>query len=226
MSTKIGIIDLRKSNIDTARSRGNRLYPLSGAAAISAGILFLAGVINLIIAWFRFGAISDRSSLISDNWLVVIFKVHAGSGAVPIDRLHGLNILDSVILALVGTIMLGLYPALRQTSKIWSIIALAQPFLGIVLFIATQTAGRSGAMGAILVISAVMLRNHTFSKVAASMGILLSVFLLIGDFSAGILHSNMITALFGAGYLLLIAWLFLIAGKFYQLGQKTKGSVK
>jgi hypothetical protein len=56
----------------------------------------------------------------------------------------------------------GLYVALRQTSRIWSMIAASKPVLGMALFIVTKLAGRSGVMGAGAVISFVMLRSKVF----------------------------------------------------------------
>ena len=154
------------------------------------------------------------------NWLIVIFKLHAGFSSVKINLLHVLNFLDIAILALVGTMYLGLYAALRRTSRIWSIIALMQPFLGIVIFIATANAGRSTVMGAGLVISAVMLRSNIFKRVTAYVGILANIILLIGDFSAGIIpSSNTVATLFGIGYVLLTIWFFIVAKTlFSQMG--------
>jgi hypothetical protein len=56
----------------------------------------------------------------------------------------------------------GLYVALRQTSRIWSMIAASKPVLGMALFIVTKLAGRGGVMGAGAVISFVMLRSKVF----------------------------------------------------------------
>jgi hypothetical protein len=71
--------------------------------------------------------------------------------------------------------------------------------MGLILFIATKTAGRSSVMLAVLIISLVMLGNELFSKVMVYAGILASIFLLAGDFSVGV-QSDMITILFGIGY--------------------------
>lgn len=206
------------TNAETAESRPSWLYKTSGAAALITGILLLIAVISLIAAVLQPGAISSWRLPFQDNWLIVIFKLHAGFSGVQIDLLHVLNLLDIAILALVGAMFLGLYAALRRTSRIWSIIALALPFLGMVLFIATRTVGRSSVMGAGLVISIVMLRNDIFNKVTAYMGFLASVLLLVGDFTAGVLHSDIITTLFGIGYVLLMTWFFLIARRLFQLG--------
>jgi hypothetical protein len=218
MTTEIRTINVEKSNVDTANSRWNWLYKLSSAAALGAGILFLVAIIDLILAVFQPGAKIGGVSLFQNNWLIVIFKLHAGFSGVHIDLLHALNYLDIAILAIVSTVYLGLYAALRRTSQIWSIIAVIQPFLGIVLFITTKNAGRSGIMGAALVISVVMLRSNIFNKVTAYMGILASVLLLVGDFSAGAIPPLAIIAtLFGIGYVCLIIWFFRVARRLFQL---------
>ena len=218
MTAELRTIRMNESHVETTDSRWKGLYKVGGAAALIAGILLLIAMISLITSVLQPGAINSWLSLFQNNWLIVIFKLHAGFSGIQIDLLHILNFLDIAILALVGTMYLGLYAALRRTSRIWSIIALALPFLGIVLFIATKTAGRSAVMGAGLVISVVMLRNNIFNRVTAYMGILASVLLLVGDFSAGVLHSNIITTLFGIGYVLLMTWFFLISRRLFQLG--------
>jgi hypothetical protein len=122
-------------------------------------------------------------------------------------------------MALVATTYLGLYAALRRTSRIWSIIAAVMPFLGIVVFIATRIAGRSGVMGAGLVISFVMLRSNSFGKVTAFVGILSSALLLAGDFgTTESSPSTIVAVLIGIGYVLLMTWFFLIARRLLQLG--------
>jgi hypothetical protein len=73
-------------------------------------------------------------------------------------------------------------------------------------------------MLAVLINSFVMLRDKTFSKVTIYTGILASVFLFVGDLSVGV-HSNIITTLFGVGYVLLTTWFFLIAQSLFRLGQ-------
>ncbi len=204
---------------ETADSRRNWLYKTSGAATLTLGALLLIAMISLITAGLQPGTTSGWFSLFQNNWLVVLFKLNAGFTGAQFDSLYGLNPLDMAILALVATMYLGLYAALKRTSKILSIIAAIQPFLGIVLFIATKTAGRSGVMGAGLVISLVMLRSNIFGKVIAFVGILASVLLLIGDLSTTAnSHSTIIAILIGIGYVLLIPWFFLIARKLFQLG--------
>lgn len=210
---------MNKLETEATSARWNWLYKACGAAAMITGALFLIAVIDLLFSVLQPRTINGWLSPFQDNWLVIIFKLHAGYSGVQIDRLNVLNFLDLAILALVGVMMLGLYAALRGESKIWSVITLAQPWLGMALFIATKNAGRSSVMGAVVVISVVMLRNNIFNRVTAYMGMLAGVLLLVGDFSAGILHSNIIATFFSIGYALLITWFFLVARRIFQLGQ-------
>jgi hypothetical protein len=213
------------TNTATVDSRWSWLYKIGGAAALITGILFLTAAINLIITILQPNTASSWLSLFQNNWLVTILKLHAGFSGVHIDMLHLLDFLDIAILAFVSTMYLGVYTSLRKTSKIWSIVAVIQPFLGIVLFIATKTAGRSGVMGAGLVISLVMLRSNIFKRGTAYLGILASVLLLVGDFSAGVIPPlTIIAILFGIGYVLFIIWFFLITQRLFQFGQTDQGA--
>ena len=223
MTTQPQSIQVGNANSEIADSNLKIFYKAGGGAALTAGILLLSAMISFISSVLQPGAINGWLTLFQNNWLIVIFKIHAGFSGVQVDLLHTLNFLDIAFLALVGTMVLGLYAALRRTSRFWSMMAVALPFLGIVLFVATQTAGRSAVMGAGIVISVVMLRNKTLAKATAYLGILAIALLLVGDFSTGVLYSNIITTLFGIGYVLLIIWIILIAFKLFRLGQNTKG---
>jgi hypothetical protein len=203
--------------------RWSWLYKVSGLAAMMAGILLLIGILSLISTVLSPASTSGWLSRLPNNWLIVIFKLHAGFGGAQIGLLDGLELLDIAILALAGVMYVGLYTALWRTSRIWSIVAAIQPFLGIVLFVGTKTAGRSAAMGAGLVISLVMLRSRVFKKATACLGVAASLCLLIGDFSAGIPPSAVIATVFGVAYILFIIWFFRIARGLSQLGNHTKG---
>ncbi len=98
-------------------------------------------------------------------------------------------------------------------------IALAQPILGTVIYIASKSAGRNAVMGALLVGSCVMIRSRFFSRTIAYAGILASVLLLVGDISVGIVHSSPIAALTAIGYVLFIAWLLVIGMRLVRLGR-------
>jgi hypothetical protein len=182
--------------------------------------LFLLAILNLIAVRLYPVAPNGGPMGFLNNWLVVLFQMNAGFSGVHADRLRVLNLLDLVVLALVAATHLGLHAALRRTSRIGSTLALIQPFLGIALFLATKTAGRSSVMGAGLVISAVMLYSETFGKVTAGVGIMASVLLLIGDFATTAdSPSNPLAILIASGYLLLMAWFFLVGRKLLLLGR-------
>jgi hypothetical protein len=221
------------SNAGTVDSRLAWLYKISGTAALIAGILLLIAMIGLIITVLQPGATNGWLSPLQNNWLMVIFKLLAGFGGDQIGLLHILNFLDIAILALVGTMYvgtmyLGLHAVLRRNSIIWLLIAATQPVTGIVLFVATKTTGRTGALGAVLIVSAVMLQSHIFKKVTAYMGILAGVLLGVGDLSVALIPPLMppiiiLATLVGIGYMLLMTWFFLIA---YRLFQPESGRLK
>ena len=157
---------------------------------------------------------------VGNNWLAKFFQLHARINGVQLSQQYTLNLLDLGILLLVAITFLGLYAAVRADSKIWSVVALIQPFLGIVTYVAT-TVGRIAVVTAILVMSLVMLFRHTrFSKATAYIGLPASVLLIVGDVSTRHVFSNVIAVLVGIGYVLLIIWLFLVGRRLVQLGNR------
>lgn len=208
------------TNTERADSNRKILYQVGGAAAVLVSVLLLIAMVSLVTAGLGFDTRGGWFPQFENNWLVVLFKLNAGFEGVHFDLLHGLNPLDIVIMALVAAMYPGLYTALKGTSRIGSILALIQPFLGIVIFIVTNTAGRSAVMGAGLVISLVMLRSNILSKAIALVGILASVSLLVGDFSTTAdAHSMTIATLIGIGYVLEMIWFLLIGRRLLQLGR-------
>lgn len=203
----------------TVESRWSWLHKTGGVAALVTGSLLLLGMASLIVSLLQPDTTNSPLLLFQKNWLVKIFILHAEFSGIQAD-LHGLNLLDVVILSLVSIICLSLSTAFKNAGKTWSIIALALSLVAIILFVVTQIAGRSTVMLAVLINSFVMLIGKTFNKVIIYMGILASVFLFVGDLTVGI-HSNIITTLFGVGYPLLTIWFFLIAQSLFRLGSKS-----
>jgi hypothetical protein len=201
--------------------RLNWLYKISAAAAMIAMLLLLIGVPSLLSSVLPAVGIRSWLSAFQDNWLIVIFKLHAGMPGTRIGMLQGVDLVDSAVLTLAAITHLGLYAALRRTSRTWSVVAAIQPFLGILLFVVTKNAGRSAVMGAGLVVSLVMLRSATFRKTTAYFGIASNVLLLIGDFSASMPPSRVVATLFGLAYVLLIAWFFQVGQRLFLMGQGT-----
>ena len=201
----------RASYPKMAGSRWELLDRISGAAAIFVGLFLLIAVVSLIVSG---GSPISGSRLLypfENNWLVVIFKLHAGFSGVTTGQLQGVPILDVAILALFSIVSLGLFAARYPNRRILLILALVQPFLGLVILFVTQTAGRSAVMGATLLFSIALLGGKNPHRTAAIIGIVASVMLFVGDLTAGRPPSGWIAALFGAAYLLFIAWLFLVA---------------
>ena len=201
---------------ETRNSRWGWLCKIGGVSALIIGTLLLIGMISLIVTVLQPGTTNGWLSLFENNWLVKIFILHAEFSDIYAD-LHGLNLLDIFILLLVSVICLSISTIFRNARKVWSLIAFTLSVIAIILFLASQIAGRSTVMLAVLIISFVMLRDKTFRKVTVYTGILSSVFLFVGDLTVGV-HSNIITALFSIGYVLLILWFFLIAHSLFRLG--------
>jgi hypothetical protein len=197
-------------------SRAETLYRAGGAAALTVGGLFLLAGLSLIISMALPSVMRNWLMPLQNNWLLVLFQLNANIGGANAGLLD-LNLLDSLILVLTGITLLDLYAALRETSRIWRLIATAQPFVGLALFLVTKMVGRSAVMGAVLVISLVMLRNHRFSRPTAVMGIAASVLLLAGDmFTSFEAPSAMLAGFIATGYVLLTAWFFVISRRLWN----------
>ncbi len=165
---------MNDSSAETITTAWKALYKVAGAVVLIVFILFLMGIIGLI-GNFQPDTISGW---IANNWLVKLFKLNAGISG---ESIYVFNLLDILIMGLFGIMSLALYPALRKVSKIWSIVAICQPFLGMVIFIITHSAGRSGVLSAVLTISIIMLWSNNFSKITSYLGILAGGLLLAGD---------------------------------------------
>jgi hypothetical protein len=193
------------------------LFKAGATSALIVLILFLIGFTGIIAISLRITITDGWVTQLQDNWLVVLFKTNMGVSA----TLNVINLIDVTIMALFCVMFFGLYLGLKKTSRIWSPIAAALPFLGIPLFLATATAGRSALLIAALIISIVMLRSNTFSKLTACVGILASVLLFFaGDIATAVFSSSSVVAVFIAiGYVLWMFWFFRLATKLYQLGK-------
>ena len=193
------------------------LIRVSGAVSLILGVIFILSAIVFITSLIFTGIDNNWFSLHQNNWLIVIFKLHAGKINISNDPLHGIHLLDLFILVLFSIMCYGLCTVLKKTYKIWSLIAFALSVISIILFIATQNAGRSTVMLSVMIFSFVMLKYKIFAKVTIYSGIFASVFLFVGDLTVGT-HTNIISLLFGVGYVLSTAWFFLIARTLYLLG--------
>jgi hypothetical protein len=189
------------------------LYGLGGIAAMVLAAIFVFGLASFLTA-------SESLAVLQNNWLIVLLKLNFQYGGVDNSLLNQLNVLDLVIMALFGTLFLSLYSCLYSTRRILSLIATALPFLGIVIFLITHTAGRSGLLIGVLIFSAIMLGSRMFSKLSAVIGMISSSLLFFtGDIATAVFPpSNLIAILIAIGYLSWIVWLVLVGIRLFQLG--------
>lgn len=202
-----------------ASSHPHRLYRIGGVAALVVLALFLIGLVGAIAVGLQRAAASGPRTPFPDNWLVVLFKLNAGFAGVQPGSLNVLNPLDLAIMALFCAMLAALGVALRRAHRVWPLVAAVLPFLGIPLYLATGTAGRSALLVGGLVISAVMLRSNVFSRASAYAGIGAGALLFFaGDLGTAIFSSSTIIAvLIGIGYVLWMIWFFLVARTLFRL---------
>jgi hypothetical protein len=212
-------------------TRSAGLTRAGGVAAILWAALLLIGLVGLVAPSPSLVAPSPGLVVPSPglavplpglglrNWLVVLFEISAGIGALPAEPLRLFNPLDIVALLLVGGTFLGLRPALGRAHRVWIAVAAALPFVGIVVLLATGLAGRSAVMGAGLIVAVLMLKNRVFRPLAY-LGILANVLLLIGDVATGTSRAPVVAALVGLGYLLLMVWFLAIGAWLLGWGRR------
>lgn len=184
-----------------------RLKKMGARSAFITAVLLLFGLAGLV-----------REE--TGNWLVLIFKLLAGSPSTQPEMLYSLNGMDILLLALFSVVMAALCAEAWETSRAWSLAAAIMPPAGIVIFLITHSAGRSAFMGAMLVISLVMAFNRSFKWWNAWPGILAGVLLLAGDLAAGQAPLPFLAPFFGAGYLLAVFWLFSVGTLLNAAGGK------
>jgi len=186
------------------------------AAALLVGILLLLGLAGLVFALLQ--PVSGNPPIL-ENWLIVIFKLHAEINGLD-GELLGRNLLDIVILFLVGVLAFSLANVFQKAGRVWCYIASALSLIAIILYLVTREAGRSTVMLAVLILSVVMLRNQFVQRGISITGIIAAVFLFAGDLTVGI-QSNFITILFSIGYMLILAWFFWMARRLLKLSYGT-----
>ncbi len=181
----------------------------------------------VLLALFSIGitgvsALNGRYAFLQNNWLIVLFKLNVRFYNAQTSILNVFNILDLTIMVLFCILFLAFHAALYRSHKIWSAIATSLPFLGIVLFLITHTAGRSGLLIGALIFSVVMLGSNVFSKISAYLGIVASALLFFaGDIGTTIFPPSIVIAnLIGIGYMLWIVWFALIGWRLFSIARK------
>jgi hypothetical protein len=183
--------------------------------SIALGLILASAAIcvsiSLIFPEIHFKVIQ----LISDNWLIKIFKIHTKIISTSSNPLHEIKFYDIFILTLFSLISMCLYLTIRKQNKIWFLTAISLPILGIIFLMITQLAGRSAFMASGLIISIILFSKGSQKKLTGLTGILANTLLLVGDFTVGF-DSKIIPALFGLGYILETIWIFMLALIFNQ----------
>jgi hypothetical protein len=119
---------MNKAGTETSDSVWNGLYRVGGAAALICALMYLI-TLGVYIPAQRAspppGTVLEWFTLFQTN---------------PITGLFFLGLADIVIMILWGPMSLALYAALRQSNKTWSMIATTFVFVGIAVYLATNTA--------------------------------------------------------------------------------------
>ncbi|MHA1995162.1 MAG: hypothetical protein ACW97Z_11515 [Candidatus Hodarchaeales archaeon] len=189
------------TELNNENSLENLIYVLGGIASLSIAVIFFFALIELMTNTFE---------LFQQNFVIRLIKQHAEYSESIEELLSVINLLDMSILVLVSITALALYPVLKDINKSVAIIAVAQPFLGIILFLVTQEIGRTATFSTALTISAILLWNDRSDKVAL-LGVLSASLILIPDISFMFVYSKLMAIIMSAGYLLFIPWWFLIS---------------
>ena len=172
-------------------------------------MVLLAGALCTLISLIGPETDGKLISSISNNWLVIIFKLHANIIDPGADPLKGVNLYDIFILSLFIFLCLCLYLTFKKQKKIWFLTAITLLILGIVMFIITDLSGRSSFMASGIVISLILVFGGFHKEFTGITGILANTLLLFGDFTVGA-NLKSVPFIFGLGYILLIIWIFML----------------
>ncbi len=188
------------------------LYRLGGVASLALLVMFLVGATWLV--WRPAGWLAS----LQNNWLVILYRINAANASE--DLLIAQNFIDLFIFFLFAVLFVALGSSLWRTNKLWSVVTAMLPFLGLILFLITNQAGRSALLLGSITVGVIMLRGDSSSKLAAYAGIAGGVFLLVaGDFATAMFPPSMlIAASIALGYMLWIAWLLMMGRSLLQSG--------
>lgn len=118
---------MNKSGIETTEP-GNGLYRIGGAAALACALMYVI-TLGIYVPAYRAGP--PPGTVL--EWFT-LFQAN------PLTGLFFLGLADIVIMILWGPMTLALYAALKQTGKSWTMIATAFVFVGMAVYLATNTA--------------------------------------------------------------------------------------
>jgi len=178
----------------------------------------------MLFSTFLIGAVGMLQSprAASDNWLIILFRLSIRPFSTQADALNVVSPLDVGLMLLFGILMAATYPALRSISRAWAAVTVILPLMGIPIFLATGTAGRSAVLLAGFISSILALRSQYTGSGPASTGILASALrLFVGDFGTAAFSPSTLLAVFIAvGYILWTVWLLLISMELIRRGRR------
>jgi hypothetical protein len=119
---------MKETSAEAADHTWNNLYRIGGAAALICALMY---VITLII--YVPANLASAPPATIQEWFAVFEES-------PITGLFFLGLGDVIIMLLWGPMALALYAVLKKTNKTWSLIATTFVFVGMAVFIATNTA--------------------------------------------------------------------------------------
>jgi hypothetical protein len=119
---------MNKSGAEIADATWNGLYKIGGAAALICALMYLI-TLGIYIPAYRAGP--PPGTVL--EWFT-LFQTH------PLTGLFFLGLADIVIMILWGPMSLALYAALKQCNKTWAMIATTFVFVGMAVYLATNTA--------------------------------------------------------------------------------------
>ncbi len=119
---------MNKTDTETADSTWDSLYRIGGAAALICAVMY---VITLGVYIPAYRASPPPSTVL--EWFT-LFQSQ------PITGLFFLGLADIFIVILWGPMALALYAVLKQSHKTWSMIATIFVFVGMAVYLATNTA--------------------------------------------------------------------------------------
>jgi len=119
---------MNKSGAKIADATWNGLYKTGGLAALICALMYLI-TLGIYVPAYRTGP--PPGTVL--EWFT-LFQAN------PLTGLFFLGLADIVIMILWGPVSLALYAALKQSNKTWSLIATTFVFVGIAVYLATNTA--------------------------------------------------------------------------------------
>jgi hypothetical protein len=119
---------MNKVSAENADSNRNSLYRIGGVAALICALMYVI-TLGVYIPAYRAGP--PPATML--EWFT-LFQTN------PLTGLFFLGLADIVIMILWGPLALAIYDALKQSGKTWARIAISFVFVGMAVYLATNTA--------------------------------------------------------------------------------------